>query len=275
MDPTAPDSQDPQNPNPNNPIMPGQFIVAGEDVPNPPQPTNPSPAQPAFPQTTPATPISPLNTNIPPHPASPPATNPGDLLATLAKQTEGAILPQNQTDIHQPSQVQPSVLPAPTASEPPREAPAAAEPVLNLASDIPLNQSEMPQTAGLDITPPLDNAAPDPTPYAPPPQGPPPSQEGSKMDKIKIVLMSAGVLVLIGLIASLAWFFVLNKPKGAAKTEIAQEELIEDLPAIPKRTQGGFGDLPVSTSSGSQLASPSPSPIESESDITLPDLTGL
>lgn len=95
------------------------------------------------------------------------------------------------------------------------------------------------------------------------------------MDKIKIVLMGAGVLVLVGLLASLAWFFVFNKPNGAAKTEITQEDLIEDLPQIPKRTQGGFGDLPSSTSSGSTPASPSPSPEDQNSDITIPDLTGF
>lgn len=96
--------------------------------------------------------------------------------------------------------------------------------------------------------PPIPPSQPDPTPFMPQPTSPPPTQESSKMGKIKLLLFIAAGVALVGLIGAVVWLFVLggNKPKEPIKTESTQEQL-QEQPPVPKRTEGGFGELPQAT----------------------------
>ena len=67
------------------------------------------------------------------------------------------------------------------------------------------------------------------------------------MKKIKLFVIIIAVLVLIGIIAAVAWFFVLQKPQApeSAKTQDTQQ-VIEPTPT-PQVPTGGFGQLPQAT----------------------------
>lgn len=111
---------------------------------------------------------------------------------------------------------------------------------------------------------------PDPTPFNGPnqPASAPAQQQppGSKMKKIKLLVIIVAILILIGIVAALAWFFILNKPQTAqtVKTENTQE-LIEPTPTPQAPSTGGFGNLPQATDS--VQASESGQPAE---QMTLP-----
>ena len=56
-------------------------------------------------------------------------------------------------------------------------------------------------------------------------------------------------LVLVAALVAVAWFFVLGKkPNESVKTENTQQAQVEEPSPLPKRTTGGFAELPVATS---------------------------
>jgi len=68
------------------------------------------------------------------------------------------------------------------------------------------------------------------------------------MNKLKLIVITVAVLALGGIIAVIVWFFVLGKgqTEEPLRDENVQEQ-IEEPPPLPKRTTGGFGELPQAT----------------------------
>ncbi len=158
---------------------------------------------------------------------------------------------------------QPQVAPSAVQQTPSGQAPQAMPPQeprpgFSLAQDKTLAQSfptPPPQSPPPPPPQPQSDMAmqPDPTPFTGPNQQttvPTQQPPGSKMKKIKLFVIIIAVLVLVGIVAAVAWFFILNKPQAAsqsAKTENTQET-IEPTPALQTPT-GGFGNLPQATDS--------------------------
>lgn len=88
---------------------------------------------------------------------------------------------------------------------------------------------------------------PNPAPYVPPTAAAP-TQLGqpsaiARLRKLAIVLVA---LVIISTIAGAAWFLFLNKANP--KTQVEEPEtVLQPPPPLPKRTTGGFADLPAAT----------------------------
>lgn len=89
---------------------------------------------------------------------------------------------------------------------------------------------------------------PNPAPYVPPTAAAPtqlePPSAIARLRKLAIVLVA---LVIISTIAGAAWFLFLNKT--SPKTQVEEPEtVLEPSPLpLPKRTTGGFADLPAAT----------------------------
>lgn len=254
MDPTAPkDTQNPQSTGPSddgqnsqdNSIQPGQFVVAGEDTtvtPSPPKVTqNPSFAS---------------------QPQSPPQ---GPNIQESQTLTPGSSRDIQSSSIHQDSTSgfqfnqpgapeMPASQPDPTPFTPPVPQPVAG---LDLAGSSQLDRNVSPQ---------VPVSQPDPTPFAPPLPPQPtqeatlPTQDDSKIQKFKIIAIIVAVLVLIGIIVALVWFFVLGKQKKEpVKTD--QDQVIQEEPSpSPARTDAGFGNLSQATPSAPPPVTPTPSP---------------
>ena len=80
--------------------------------------------------------------------------------------------------------------------------------------------------------------------------------------KLRIVAIIAGILVLLGAIGALVWFFVIGRaPKQPTQTEAQIQEtqaVVEEPTPLPKRTEGGFGTLPgLQSTNSAQVATPS------------------
>jgi len=80
--------------------------------------------------------------------------------------------------------------------------------------------------------------------------------------KLRLVAIIAGVLVLLGAIAALIWFFVLGRTSSQptqAQTPTQETQAVVDVPTpLPKRTEGGFGTLPgLQSTNSAQVATPS------------------
>lgn len=201
-----------------NPIQPGQFVVAQEE-----------------PQNTPASQPAPVSGPPPSTQAIkfPPPVNPSATSPLQAKNAPQNVSPPHVSDSQ--LQVPPSVNVSPAAS---------GQKV----------QSSQPAETGVN--------QPDPTPFISPQQSQDPSQmggpnEASKMEKARIVLLVGAALVLILIIAALVWFFILNK-KDQEPNRIESQEQVEEPPQLPKRTTGGFSELPPATPEATESASPSP-----------------
>lgn len=216
MDPTAP--KDNKNPPKASPIQPGQFVVAGDEdgvFKEPPVPVSPTPVSPA-------TSLSqeqkqPASSPLPPLPSQPPSQP--------SPQSPGPGI-----NLSVESQPSPSVTPI-------------------------SNQSQQ-ETSTTSSQP--SQTQPDPTPYvAPQPGDVPypnnttgaPQEPPSLIKKLRMIAIFVVVLVLVGALAAVAWFFVLGKKSnGPVKTENTQQAQIEEPSPFPKRTTGGFAELPVATS---------------------------
>lgn len=226
MDPSAPKNQNPQNPNtqtggslpPKNPIQPGQFVVAGEEDGVFKEPPAPSP------------PLA----NLPPSPLPKIPEKPSSSPPPLS---QGATLP--------PLPQEPSAAAGPNLSsfKPPQPPPA----------DKLTSQQETPPPSSTQIA----SNQPDPTPFvAEKPQSSPDQnipqstqEPPSLIKKLRIIAIVIVFLVLIAVILSIVWFFVLGKKsKEPVKIEDTDQIQVEEPSPLPKRTTGGFADLPVATS---------------------------
>lgn len=240
MDPTVP----------NSPNSPGNST--GPVTTDPINPSDPAPAQ--FDPTQPQTPADP----------------PGQAVYATALDPNDPLINKNPQE---PIQGDPSIQagqfvvagenPAPV-SEPapaPASAPQSFEPP-------PLSQPEpqpVPQQPPAYVpTAPQFEKQPDPTLYAPPPPAPGSqmvsSGGGSAIKKLRLVAIIAGILVLLGAIGALVWFFVLGRAsKQPTQSQVQQTQAVVDQPTpLPKRTGGGFGTLPgLQSTSAAQTATPS------------------
>lgn len=104
---------------------------------------------------------------------------------------------------------------------------------------------------------------PDPTPYAPPPPGPTQqsNDSGSSMiKKLRLVAIGLGVIVLLGAIGALLWFFLLSKNNSSpAKVETTENAPVAEPSPPPKRTGSGFDTLPALKQSTSSALETTPS----------------
>jgi len=182
MDPTAPknNGQNPPSANPQTPIQPGQFVVAGDDALTAPQV---------------ATPIAPPP---PPQPA-----------VSLAGERQAGAEPQILAST-----------PASGGSTQPDPTPFS-QPVPGIPS--------------------ADSAA-----QAVQSVGDPPKGGGSK----KILVLLA-VVVLLGIIAAVVYFFVLPQIQKKEETTATTDVLVEEPSPTPQVTDGGFGEIPESTTTAS------------------------
>ncbi len=166
-----------------------------------------------------------------------------------------------------PAQQAPIGQPQQPASPPQPMSPPQPRPGFSLAQDKNLAQSfptppPQPQVPSPPPPPPPQpdmTMQPDPTPFTGPgQQGSVPTQQppASKMKKIKLIVILIAVLILIGIVAAVAWFFILNKPQTTAQNVKTQnvQETIEPTP-LPQTPTNGFGNLPQATDSGQASAS--------------------
>lgn len=214
MDPTAQNNKQQEDQNqlnakrksPQNPIQPGQFIVAQEEKSQDNQQFAPPPPPPTEPVSVPQVPLADLGQN-------------SDLVAPVTPQDAdlSKVINQQLAGSSAPSQS------APPPPQPPPQPPFGVPPQGNFGQ-------------------------PDPAPFnAAPVQNQMQQPQDEPKSKIKLLIIIASALILIGLVFGLVWFFVLSK-KGeeAAKTENSEVQFEEPSP-IPIRETGGFGDLPQAT----------------------------
>src|SRR3989344_1084090 len=215
MDPTAQDNNQKEDQNPpgaagkppQNPILPGQYIVAQDETSHGNQQFAPPPPPSPEPVSVPQTPLADLGQDR--DLVTPATVQDVDLSKAINQQLAGPSTP--------PQSVPP---PPPPPSAPPP--PAAPPPNFEQPDPTPFNaapaQGQMPQ---------------------------PPAEEPKS--KIKILIIVISILVLIGFALGLVWFFVLSKKGNeAAKTESTEVQFEEPSPA-PNRETGGFGDLEQAT----------------------------
>ena len=242
MDPAAQDNNQKEDQNPvnsagkppQNPILPGQYVVAQDETSRENQQFAPPPPPSPEPVSVPQTPLADLGQDR--DLVTPTTVQDVDLSKAINQQLAGPSVPSQPV--------------LPPSSPPPAPPPPASPP---------------PNFEQPDPTP--FNAAPAQG------QMPQPPADGPK-SKIKILIIIISVLVLIGLALGLVWFFVLSKRGNeAAKTESTEVPFEEPSPA-PNRESGGFGDLQEATGEApvtppdqtqpqpDQGELPSPSPVQ-------------
>lgn len=94
---------------------------------------------------------------------------------------------------------------------------------------------------------------PDPTPFSPTPPGTPPAPQDPESGSsggggIKKILILLAVLALIGILAAVAYFFVMPMLNNTQE-QTTTDELIEEttIPAQRSDTDTGFSEIPEST----------------------------
>lgn len=159
--------------------------------------------------------------------------------------------------------------PAPQNFPPEPPQPPAPPPYIPQEPNTTVPQPPVPEPQPAAAFAPTDQqfqSQPDPTPYAPPPPTPGSQQVsaggGSMIKKLRLVAIIAGVLVLLGAIAALVWFFVLGRssqqPTQTQATTQETQAVVEEATPLPKRTEGGFGTLPgLQSTNSAQVATPS------------------
>ncbi|OGD96518.1 hypothetical protein A3F02_00680 [Candidatus Curtissbacteria bacterium RIFCSPHIGHO2_12_FULL_38_9b] len=250
MDPTAPeDNTLPQGSSePQNPIQPGQFVVAEQKTTDQ---SSAVPNAPSQPQTQSASPFQ----------------TPDQLLSKITQEAGGLTAQQKTTNplVNIPpleQSIKPSPLPEQSTLSP-------LESNAQLPQQPELNQSSVqdpkipePVNAQSNITPTLENNQPDPAPYTPPQannvENIPEEGGSSKLDKMRLIAIVTAAVLLLAIIAAIVWFFVLGKKGEPVKTEVDINQQVEEPPLIPKRINDGFGDLPEATSEATTPAELSP-----------------
>lgn len=193
----------------------------------------------------------PTSQNPPPNPIEP-----GQFV--VAGQEDGVF---KQPPSPSPQQTEPAPTTLPTPQEPspaqgfslpphpPQKQPASiTEPPVSPL----LSQTTVPPQATSAAEP-----QPDPTPFVQPPSGsttdPVTTPEPSMIKKLRLIAVVAIFVVLILLAVAILWFFVLGKrSQEPNKTENEIAAQIEEPSPPPKRTSGGFAELPPATESASE-----------------------
>ena len=85
-----------------------------------------------------------------------------------------------------------------------------------------------------------------------------PQEEPSKIGKLRTFAIIVAILVLLALVAGIFWFFIINKKEEPVKTQTSPEEQVDEPQLPPKRTDGGFADLPEATLEATPEVTPSP-----------------
>lgn len=125
---------------------------------------------------------------------------------------------------------------------------ASTQTTPNVAQDPTLTQqtqapSSAPSPSGL---PPIDTNQPDPSPYTPPPPTQDHLPDGeSKLKKFRTVFIILAIVLLLGIIAGIAYFFIFGKTNKAVQT--GNTQTVEE-PPLPAGGDKGFADLPSATS---------------------------
>jgi hypothetical protein len=74
---------------------------------------------------------------------------------------------------------------------------------------------------------------------------------------MKLIMIIVAVLALFGIIAAVVFLYVL--PSTKSKTATSVNQTVVDEPSVPpQRTDGGFGQLPQSTTSAEPAGSSQP-----------------
>lgn len=114
-----------------------------------------------------------------------------------------------------------------------------------LGAQAPLSPNPQPQP---EPEPKFENQ-PSPTPYvAPAASGQPPASAPSTIAKLRVFLIIFGFLLLVGLIASVAYLFVFKKSGTQESAKTSAGGQVVELPSPPPaRRTGGFSELPQAT----------------------------
>ena len=182
------------------------------------------------------------NNNDPESPKSQPSPiQPGQFVTTEEEENG---------QFKQPPSPQPSPTSQPSASAPPPAPPpqAAPQPPLPTGTNL-AGAVQEPPSPETGPAPQFENQ-PSPTPYvAPQTSGEPPPTGPSTIAKFRVILIVLGFLLLIALVAAVAWFFILKKVSSQEGTKTAGEnrETVEVPTPPPARKSGGFSELPPAT----------------------------
>lgn len=107
---------------------------------------------------------------------------------------------------------------------------------------------------------------PNPTPFVAPTPPPEMAQEKdtpppSKIQRARKILIIVGILLLVAILGAIVWLFIVGRSREQpAKTQSQEVSTSQEpsQPPIPKRTTGGFADLPAATRESQATASASP-----------------
>lgn len=106
---------------------------------------------------------------------------------------------------------------------------------------------------------------PNPTPFvapAPPPESAAQAQAPpSRIQRARKILIIVGILLLVAILGAIVWLFIVGRSREQpAKTQSQEVPPGQEpsLAPIPKRTTGGFADLPAATRESQATASASP-----------------
>lgn len=180
------------------------------------------------------------NPNSPPPPASP--IEPGQFVVAP---------PAADTTILPPAEPQ---SPSPEESiQPPQFTPT----VPSSAGPAPSSQEE--------TEPLFAQNQPNPTPFVAPASPPESAAQAqapsSKIQRVRKILIIVGILLLVAILGAIVWLFIVGRSRNLPTKTQSQEVTVSQepsLPPIPKRTTGGFADLPTATRESQATPSASP-----------------
>lgn len=193
------------------------------------------------------------NPTSPPPPASP--IEPGQfVVAPKASPDESLGGPAADTTIPPPAEPQ---------SPPPEETLQPPQPASTQRGEFAQTpQGPAPQS---EPEPLFAQNQPDPTPFVAP--TPPPESAAqtevpsSRIQSARKILIIVGLLLLVGILGAIVWLFIVGRSRNLPTKTQSQEVTVSQepsLPPIPKRTTGGFADLPTATRESQATASASP-----------------
>lgn len=152
-----------------------------------------------------------------------------------------------------------TTLPPPPQPEPSQEIPLQSPQPTPLASDTEPVPAPEPE-------PLFAQNQPNPTPFVAPTSSPETAQAQadqplSKIQRARKILIIVGIFLLVAILGAIVWLFIVGRSREQpAKTQSQEVSPGQEpsQPPIPKRTAGGFADLPAATRESQATASASP-----------------
>lgn len=167
-----------------------------------------------------------------------------------------------------PSASAPQTQSAPQTSQATSTEPAAPVPGMSFAQERPVTDPMSPTPP--DPIPNMVPGQPDPVPFTTPglaqQNAPAPGTGGGS--KMKIIIIIVAILIIAGIIAAAVFMFVLPKTNSKTATSVDQTVVTEPSPP-PQRTDGGFGQLPQSTTGAQPAGSSQPA---TGNELTVPPI---